>query len=267
MHKIIKTCCFFVILTFSLTTMSANYVQLDNQAKKLSLEKASSVENIVESLTNNTQTSLEKARILAAFVAYQLQKNGYADKKIKDATNKNIPANYPSSQNILKTRLGTSFDYAELYHQLCQAAGLESVIIEGYAGKYVTTPHRSNPKLQTVTHALQQTGIIPNYDMQKYEAAWNAVKTDNQWILVDTYWMYNEDRAYTAKEIRNNRAMEKLLRQREQKTPSIQELAKGKSINNEYFNANPRKFIKTHFPFDSQWQLLPVPVTFSSFSK
>ncbi|MBE6455671.1 MAG: hypothetical protein E7014_04410 [Alphaproteobacteria bacterium] len=268
MHKILKKVFYFVIiLTFSVPVFATNYAQLDNIAKKLPLNKASSIESIVKSLTNNKQTDKEKARILAAYVAYQFQKNGYADKKIKEATNKNILADYPSSQNILKTRLGTSFDYAELYHQLCQTAGLESVIIEGYAGKYVTTPRRSNPKLQTVTHALQQTGLIPNYDMQKYEAAWNAVKVDNQWMLVDTYWMHNEDRAYTAKEIRNNRAMEKLLQKREQKTPNIQELTKGKSLNNDYFDANPRKFIKTHFPFDNQWQLLPVPVTLSSFLK
>lgn len=239
--------------------------QLESYAKRLPIAQAESVETIVQNLIKPDYTDMEKARILAYFVTYQMQKNGYADKTIKKATQKQIPANFPSNPDVLKTRIGTSFDYAQLYQQLCTVAGLESVIIDGYAGLNVQAPNRNNLKLQTVKHALHQTGILPNFDMQKYEAAWNAVRIKDKWILVDTYWMYNQDKATTARDIKTDREMERFLSKREQKQPTLSEITKGKTINNDYFDAKPRTFIKTHFPFDSQWQLLPTPVTLTSF--
>ena len=61
--------------------------------------------------------------------------------------------------------------------------------------------------------------------------------------------------------------MERFLSKRERRQPTLSELTKGKTINNDYFDAKPRAFIKTHFPFDNQWQLLPTPVTLASFLK
>ncbi|MEN8194457.1 MAG: transglutaminase domain-containing protein, partial [Bacteroidota bacterium] len=39
-----------------------------------------------------------------------------------------------------------------------------------------------------------------------------------------------------------------------------------KEINNNYFNAKPENFIKTHIPFDPLWQLLNYPITKQEFN-
>ena len=261
------TLVFSTILLLSFSAYAFTNNQLESYAKQLPLSHSQTPEMIIQHLIKPEYSEMEKARILAYFVAYQMQKNGYAEKIVKEATEKQRPANFPSSSNILQTRIGTSFDYAELYNQLCSIAGLESVIVDGYAGKNVQAPNRNNIKLQTVKHALHQTGILPNFDMQRYESAWNAVRIKDRWILVDTYWLHKEDKATLGKDIQTDREMKRFLAKREQKQPTLNELTKGKTINNDYFDAKPRTFVKTHFPFDSQWQLLPTPITLTSFLK
>lgn len=258
---------FFGLLSLGLNAQAASDSQLDNLARTLPVEQGTSVEDVVKNLIHPDYTDQEKARILAAFVTYQIQKNGYALREAKKASMNNREAKIVPTGDILKTRLGTAFDYAELYQQLCTAAGLKAVVIHGYAGANVRQPNRRNPKLEIVKHALQQNGVIPNYDMQKYESAWNAVRINNQWILVDTYWMSGRDKAFVGRDMKDARDMNRFLKQRERHQPNLRELTRNKSIDNDFFNANPRTFVKTHYPFDDAWQLLPVPVTLSSFLK
>ncbi len=258
---------FLSLFCFGTNVQAASDSQLDAKARTLPLEQGQTIEDVVKNLIQVGYTDQEKARVLASFVAYQVQKNGYALLESKKAAMNNREAKVVSTGDILKTRLGTSFDYAELYQQLCAAAGLKAVVINGYAGVNVRRPNQSNPKLEVVKHALQQNGVIPNYDMQQYEAAWNAVYVDDQWILVDTYWMSGRDKAFVGREMTNPRDMNRFLKQRALHQPSLSDLTRNKTIDNDFFNAKPRTFVKTHYPFDSAWQLLPVPVTLSSFLK
>lgn len=239
--------------------------ELDIAARTLPLDKGKTSQEIVENLIKPNYTDQEKAYVLAAFVAYQLQKNGYTEREAKKASMNGREIQEVPVGDILKIRLGTSFDYAELYQQLCTLTGLKSVVITGYAGRNVHEPDRINPKLQVVKHALQQNGVIANYDMQRYEAAWNAVQIDDRWILVDTYWMCGGDRAFVGRDLSDAREMNRFLKRRILHQPSLSELTGNKNIDQTFFNAKPREFVKTHYPFNSEWQLLPVPVTLSSF--
>lgn len=258
-------CLFFSLFCFAANVQAASNSILDARARKLPIEQGQTVEDVVKNLIQPGYTDQEKARVLASFVAYQVQKNGYALNELKKASARNREAKIVPTGDILKTRLGTSFDYAELYQQLCTAAGLKAVVINGYAGMNVRKPSRSNPKLEVVQHALQQNGILPNYDMQQYEAAWNAVYVDKKWILVDTYWMSGHDEAFVGREMKNERDMNRFLKQRSIRQPSLSDLTRNKTIDNDFFDAKPRTFVKTHYPFDSAWQLLSVPVSLSSF--
>ncbi len=255
------------MLFFGGSASAVSDSQLDNLARTLPINQGQTVEDVIKNLIKPNYTDKEKARVLATFVAYQIQKNGYALLESKRASMNNREAQIVPTGDILKTRLGTAFDYAELYQQLCTAAGLKAVTINGYAGVNVRRPNRSNPKLEIVQHALQQNGVIPNYEMQQYEAAWNAVFIDNQWILVDTYWMSGRDKAFVGRDMREARDMNRFLKQRAQHQPTLAEVTRNKTIDTDFFNAKPRTFVETHYPFDSTWQLLPVPVTFSSFLK
>ena len=238
---------------------------LDNRAKNLPYEQGQSVNDIVKNLTHDLTDDKSKARVLATFVAYQLQRNGYAEREIEKASRNNKPAEKLPTNNLLKTRIGTSQEFASLYHQLCQTAGLESAVIIGYAGKNVKSPDRNAPpEVQVLRTTMKQLTGLQDYRMQRYEASWNAVKINQEWALVDTYMMIAGNASF-GDNIRSESAFERLLKRRERQGVSLRELTSGKRIDDDYFDAKPRQFVNTHYPLDEQWQLLPVPVSWRSF--
>lgn len=252
------------LLSLSSTVWAQNYSVLDNRAKMAPLAEADSKAQLVSYLTKDLQTDMQKARVLAAYIAYQFQRNGYEQRQLDKASQQRRPAPQPLSNDFLKTRIGTSFDFAKLYQELCTLAGLQAVTIKGYAGKNVRADQTDNKKLHALESGLKQLTNMPNYALQRYQAAWNAVKIDGQWVLIDTYWMISGNQS-EAKDIENPRKMSRFLAQRERRTPSLSELTGSKQLDNDYFNAKPRFLIKTHYPLNNQWQLLPIPVTWGNF--
>ncbi len=238
---------------------------LDGRAKKLPYDQGQSVQQIVQNLTDGLDTDMEKARVLASFVAFQLDRNGYAERVLEKASQQNKPADKMPTNDILKTRIGTPQEYATLYNQLCQAAGLSAVKIDGYAGQNIQSPDRKDPAgLQAVRHSMMQLTGLPDFRMQRYESSWNAIEIDGRWILVDTYRMIFGKRS-VGKEISSDKQMIRFLKQRERKGFHGNELSQGKRIDEDYFDAKPQQFVKTHYPLNPKWQLLPVPKTWQSF--
>ncbi len=256
---------FLFICFLTLPVQAITDSVLDNRAKNLPYEKGQSVNDIVNNLTQDLTDDRSKARVLAAFIAYQFQRNGYAIREILEASHKNKPADKLPNNNLLKTRIGTSQEFAALYQQLCQTAGLESVVIIGYAGKNVKSPDKNAaPEVQVLRTTMKQLTGLKDYRMQQYESAWNAVKVQGEWILVDTYWMIGNNTT-TGRDIKNNSGIERFFKQRERQGVKLRELTQNKRIDNDFFDAKPRQFIKTHYPLDEKWQLLPVPITWRSF--
>ncbi len=265
--RIFAICYVIISSILSATCFAITDSALDNRAKRLPYQNGQSVNDIVTELTTDLKTDREKARILAAFMALQFQRNGYAQLKLEKASRQNKPIQKFPPNDILKTRIGTSQDFATLYQELCNAAGLEVVKIDGYAGKHIESPDKKlPPAAQAVRRSVKQLTGLNDYRMQEYEAAWNAVKLNDKWALIDTYWMIAGN-AMTGKDIRNDTKMKSMIERRERSGVKLNELTRGKRIDNAYFDANPRQFIKTHYPLDSQWQLLPTPVSWQSFLK
>ena len=236
---------------------------LDNRAKNAPAFETES--ELVAFLTQDLTDEKSKARVLAAWMVYQMERDGYRRKELIKYSRQNRSAPEPIPNDPFKTRIGTSQDFANLFADLCRTAGLETQVISGYAGENIQTFRYQKPLFQAAEVFLNYwTG--ENYPLQRYQAAWNAVKIDDQWELIDTYWMIANQNLFTAKNISSNTAMKRLLEKRTQRLPSRQQLSVGKHINNNYFCAKPIFFIKTHFPLDSRWQLLPTPWTWSTFT-
>lgn len=255
---------FICFILLALPVWAASYGSIDNRAKKLPIRLAETKEQVVEELTKGMTSEEDKARAIAAFLAYQVQRNGYEDKIKIQASGRNRLADPPMENDVFKSRLGTPQEFADLYTELATLAGLQAVTITGYAGRNVPAYRYKNPALQSLEPMMNRSRG-GDYKLQRYIAAWNAVKIKGKWELVDTYWMINGE-IKTGQE-KNERAMRSFIQKRTKKTPSLATLTQNKAINNDYFMADPRKFIKTHFPNEDEWQLLPTPKKWNSFTK
>ena len=209
-----------------------------------------------------TDSDLTKAKKLAEFVATHFERDGFFEKEKLKAAKKNKVYEKSYKNNILKTKVGDSVEFAKLYQQLCLAVGLNAVVVEGYAGKNIKAYNVVRHEQKAIKQAFEMiTGKIDS-SLERYHSAWNAIQINGKWILVDTYWMIKgEKMAY--KSVSSARQMEKVLFQSEKQKLK----RKNSAIDKKYFNIKPKEMIKTHFPYDEKWQLLSHPVSLNNFVK
>lgn len=164
----------------------------------------------------------------AAAIFYWITHNIRYDVRLKDeivAEKKQAPKTYRRAEleelleervrYTLKRRRGVCENYARLYQRLCQLAGLECELVAGHA--------RGN-------YARAGTLGIGH--------AWNAVRIDGAWQLVDCTW--------GAGSVSANQKFVPVFR------PA-------------YFAPPPLGLSYTHFPNDPAWQLRDEPVTKEAF--
>lgn len=128
----------------------------------------------------------------------------------------------------LKNRKAVCDGYAMLYTELCRAAGLQAVNIEGYARDWM---YDNGDEM-----------YIPRHE-------WNAVRINGKWQLVDATWgaggLYQKEamivRLYN-KVFRGGRVSARSLRFRYRYNP-------------DYFMQDPEAFRLKHLPSDPWWQL------------
>ena len=110
-----------------------------------------------------------------------------------------------------KKRKGVCENYARLYERLAGLVGLEAVMITGHArGDYL------------------QAGSLG------IGHAWNAVKIDGRWAILDATWGAGHLTAAMEFE---------------------------KEFKPQFFRPDPIAFAYSHFPADPAWQLLDTPIT------
>lgn len=187
-----------------------DFSNIDRRAKSIKYA-GNSVDELSQILSQYATTEADRARIIYTWITYNIS---YDVKALNDLFDNNI---YPDvkAETVLNTRTTICSGYANLYQQLAKKMGLRSVIILGYAkgGDYIV-------------------GLDNNVNH-----AWNGVKIDGNWYLIDTTW--------GAGTVNNS-------------TFNAQ-------FNPFYFATNPEQFIYTHFPENSKWQLLNPIVSRSQF--
>ncbi len=160
-----------------------------------------------------------RARVIFAWIVYHIQYDGYEYNTAFEIRTKESMA---TPLEIFNKRSGVCRDYAKLFFYMAKKAGLEVVIITGMAdgGGH----------------------------------AWNAVKINKKWELIDATWATNGNWAFN--NIKNDKKYQRAVKKRAQnaKKNNRKNL---KRINNEWFMANPQKMFKTHKPDDMTWALLP----------
>lgn len=115
------------------------------------------------------------------------------------------------------SRKGICSEYSRLFEQLCELASIEVEFLAGFA------------RTSTFTGALDTNA----------RHAWNRVKLNGEWKLIDTTWGS-----------RSKLKGEKVER---------------REPNPYYLFISPEELIKTHFPAKTEWQMLDRPLTEHEF--
>ena len=207
---------FFFFLLISLSTFGQNVEKVD--AKVILYPKFSKAEDLANQINNDFTTDLEKARAaffwLANNINYNL-KEYYSPRqrrysfRYSSEEEKNQKLQAIKDQLVVdtfKNKLGVCEEYAQSFKKVCDLLNIESEVIKGY-----------------VRNDAREIGNIPN----KTNHAYNAVKIDDKWLILDATWAAGYE---------NN--------------------GKWKRNFNPYFFDIPKdKIFKTHYPEEKIWVL------------
>lgn len=188
-----------------------NYSEVDNHVLSYRGVAFSGIRALADSLTGKFTEDHEKARAIYRWITDNISYDCYAYHNPDNRTD-----NY---QLVLESRKAVCSGYASLFKALCRFSGLDAEIITGYARFSYEDMGRERIE---VNHA------------------WNAVKIDGEWQLVDATW----GSGYTDESV--NRFT--------------------KSYSDNFFLTDPKQFVLNHFPREKKWQLLDRPVSKRKFS-
>jgi hypothetical protein len=182
------------------------YKAIDQRAVQAPPGAETSVEMLAQYLTKTAKNDREKARAIYRWitehVAYDVP--GLLAKKRGDN----------SPEGVLKNHLCVCEGYARLFQALCEKAEVEAVVVIG----------RAKP-----------VEFLDDPEVARH--AWNAVKLDGEWHLVDPTWG----------------------------SGGIKDKLFVKKFKDYYFLVPGDELIFNHFPTDPKWQLLPEPKTEKEF--
>lgn len=189
---------------------SEPYRDIDRHALKAPKEAEQSVETLAKYLVGPAQNDREKVRAIfrwiADRVAYDVE--AYFDNGARDDT----------AAGVLERRKGVCAGYANLFQELCTSAGIEAVVVDGDA---------------------KGASLAPGDDVGTESHAWNAVKLDGVWHLLDVTWCagFVEGKTFC------------------------------KEFKESYYLPMPEQMILDHLPSDPAWQLLSPPVSAEDFAE
>lgn len=221
-----KTIPVYVLAFFSVLPAKAqpDFAKVDSFARAFKGAYADAADLALQ-LTGSFQTDGEKARALFAWVAENIRydyakfknpppKARFAGRTLAEMEQQKKEWHDDQIRTTLRKKKGVCADYSRLYQAMCDAAGVECVTISG------------------LSRTLRERGG---------DHAWNAVKLDGRWRLIDVTWGAGYIDDDTDKFIRRY-------------SPG-------------FFDTPPELFVLNHLPDEEQWQLLDEPVSKSDFKK
>lgn len=214
--KNIVTALLFILTTFSSTAQ--DFAKVDATVKSYSKSFASA-DKLAEQIASDFTRDDEKARALFTWIAtnvkYDLAAYGVNERPVaytfrtqEEKLAKEKKFKEDLAQKTLKSKKGVCQGYATLFTVTAEKLGLEAVMVPGTS--------KSHP-----AHIGKGPGANDH--------AWNAVKIDGKWKLVDVTW--------AAGTVTGNK-------------PAFEF-----RFNDKYFFADPDVFFLNHFPDDKKWLL------------
>ena len=217
-------CTFFFICT---TAFSQNYEFVDKTV--LAYPSYSNLESLSNRIKNDFKTDIHKARAAYTWIANNINYDIETTRKTR-VFNTIMYFSESDYQRQLKIHLKRKVEiallskkalcegYSAMFVQLCELLNLESKIIRGIA-KVRPSEINSNKK-------------IKNH-------AWNAIKINGKWQLVDVGWSNGFIDDATGNWVND--------------------------FNHFFFFTKPEHFITSHYPELKKWQLLDEVISLKSF--
>ena len=216
----------FFFLLISIATNSQDFKKVDSLV--IQYPRFSKAEDLATKIAKDFTSDEDKAR--AAF--YWLAKNiHYNLREFQNPKQRHYNFSYSSEEERIQklqglkdkiidaaflSKTGVCEEYAQSFKKICDLLGLESEVIVGTA--------RISPE------EIGKPKDTPNH-------AWNAVKLNNKWLLLDATW--------AAGYVSNNKWV--------------------KEFNNYFYNIPKEKIFKTHFPKEKIWVLRFGRITLEEF--
>lgn len=170
--------CVWILLLFSSLLVRAqvstvSFAAIDRQAQ---LVKASSPDSLASSLSAPYTTEIEKVRAIYSWICNNIRYNVEVYRPMArrarfvpapiDTITEWKSADEMFAQKVLRRGVAVCEGYARLFKVLCQYAGVEAVVLNGYVR---TNTDRSPERFRT-------------------NHTWNAVRIDGTWHLIDATW-------------------------------------------------------------------------------
>ncbi len=198
---------FLYLLLCSPAIKAQDFASLDKYAQNAPNDATKSIPLLANYLGKKANTELQKVRAAFAWMAFHIEYDqDVIDLKLL-ATSQNTA--WQKAEMVLKRRTGVCEGYANLFKALCKEWKIECYFVTGLV--------------------KQGDGSIPDTPH-----AWNAVKIDNEWHLLDVTW------AAAATQTTN-------------------------TVDERYFLTEVGIFLKNHYPDDPMWQLSDYPISETEF--
>ena len=195
-----------------------NFGFSQNEDIKSLVEKTSELNLDMWDLTTYAEKNIKDKEKLARFFYYWIGTNIKYDRETYQENingtidNKKFWENQEESV-VYNTRKGVCAGYAKLYQWFLDWVDIETVVISG---------HIRGER----NHYVE----LKSDDIHRH--AWNAIKLNNKWLLVDTTWGTSNE----------------------------------ESQSEFYFDIKPEFSIISHYPENSEWQLLKKPLSLEEFN-
>ena len=202
---------FILYLPLPLFAQNEQYKQIDQYVKNLSRKEFNNIETLAKVLCKPAQNDLEKVRAFYVWIGLNISYD------IEALRTGNFPEK--AAEAAFKSNKAVCQGYSELFEALCTANNIECKVVPGYSKGY---------------------GYRQGKSFKNSDHAWNVVKINGKWQLVDATWGagYMDD---------NDNYVN--------------------MFTEEHFLSEPERFVIKHLPVDPVWQLLKTPVPLKTFEK
>ncbi|MFY0603649.1 MAG: transglutaminase [Flavobacteriaceae bacterium] len=216
----------FLFFFFSIVISAQNYSTVDNTVN--SYPRYRTVEELANRIESDFSTDIDKVRAAFKWITNNIRYN------LAEAMQPNktvIQFKYSSEKerlekiqeikdNIVKeaffSKLGVCEEYAQSLKKVCDLLDIEAIVLTGY-----------------VRNSAYEINRVPNTTNH----AWNAVKVNNRWMLIDATW--------SSGSVLNGRWQ--------------------KNFNDYFFDVDFKKIGYTHYTDDRKWNILLNQPSLSDF--